>query len=134
MKNIKMEWIPVTTRKLTRKEMEEAAERYGLEPEDFAYSWVFTCPLPEDGQEVLITTRFWGNVCIDTFCIDGEGAYYFAEHDDDDEVLAWMPLPDPYKDPLDHSDEDIRCKAKGCSPEGCKHCDNYEPIDFGGES
>lgn len=129
----KMEWIPVTTRKLTRKEMEEAAERYGMEPEDFADGWVYTCPLPDDDQDVLITTRVWGYVVIDTFCIDEEGAKYFADHEDEGDVLAWMPLPDPYKNPLDHRDEVIRCKAEGCSPEGCKHCDHYEPIEFGGD-
>ena len=49
------------------------------------------------------------------------------------EIVAWMPLPKPYKDPLDHSFEDVQCKAEKCGPEGCKHCEGYEPIEFGGD-
>ena len=48
-------------------------------------------------------------------------------------IIAWMPLPKPYKDPLDHSFEDVQCKAEKCSPEGCKHCEGYEPVEFGGD-
>ena len=129
----KFEWIPITTRKLTEEEKEKAAKEWGLKPEDFDDSWLFTCPLPDDGQEVLITSKLWNDVVIDTFCVDENGAQYFRYHEDEDDVLAWMPLPDPYKDPLDHRNEDIRCKAEKCSPDGCKHCDGYEPIEFGGD-
>jgi len=127
------EWVPITTRKLTKEEKEKAAYEWGLKPEDFDDSWLYTCPLPNDGQEVLVTNRIWGYVVIDTFHIDEEGARYFENYEDEDDLLAWMPLPDPYKDPLDHSDESITCKAEKCSPDGCKHCDGYEPIEFGGE-
>jgi len=58
--------------------------------------------------------------------------FYFDEyaHSNPDfkTVTAWMPAPKPYKDPFDHLDEPIACKAKKCSPDGCKHCDGYEPI------
>lgn len=127
------EWIPITTRKLTKEEKEKAAEKNGMNPEDFDDCWVFTCPLPDIDQEVLVTTKIWGNVVIDTFVDDGEGCSYFEDHYDEDDLLAWMPLPEPYKDPLDHSDEIIRCKAENCSPEGCKHCAGYKPIEFGGD-
>ena len=60
---------------------------------------------------------------------------FFRTHDGTKiDVDAWMPLPEPYKDPLDHSDEPVRCKAEGCSAEGCKHCENYEPVELGGDS
>lgn len=129
-----MKWIPITTRKTTREENEKLAEKYGFDPEELDGSWSYTCPLPEDGQEVLVTTRVWGYVVIDTFYINEDGTPYFEDHDDEDDLLAWMPLPEPYKDPLDHSDEPVRCKAEGCSTEGCKHCENYEPIELGGDS
>ena len=93
----KPEWIPITTRKLTEEEKSRAAEKYGMDPEDFDDSWMYTCTLPEDGQECLVTTKVWGYVVIDTFRVDEDGAEYFEEHEDEDDLLAWMPLPDPYK-------------------------------------
>lgn len=127
-----MNWIPITTRKLTEEEKAREAEKYGMRPEDFDDSWVYTCKLPEDGQEVLVTTRVWGYIVIDTFHVDEDGPW-FENHEEEDEILAWMPLPEPYKDPFDHSYEPIKCKAEKCSPDGCKHCDSYEPIELGGE-
>lgn len=84
-------WIPIKTRPLTNKEKEEYA--------DFGYSEdsidsMYDCPLPEDGEEVLIITRY-DEVTIDTFYRD-EGCY-FETYCDKDDVKAWMPLPKPYK-------------------------------------
>ena len=76
-------WIPVKTRELTAEEKEEHP--------DCTFMW--DCPLPDDAQDVLITTC-WGDVKICTFCVDFNGSY-FDEMDEDD-VLAWMPLPEPY--------------------------------------
>ena len=67
-----------------------------MSPEDFDDMWRYACKIPEDNQECLITTSVWGYVCIDTFHIDEDGAMYFEDHEDEDEVLAWMPLPKPY--------------------------------------
>ena len=131
MKNIKMEWIPVTMRKATEAERKRLAELFCLDPEDLdSNRLIFSSPMPEDEQEILISTAY--GVAIDR-CLVSETGTGLDERGDWDGVLAWMPLPDPYKDPLDHCDEAIRCKAEGCSPEGCKHCDHYEPIDFGGD-
>lgn len=77
-------WIPIKTRELTAEEKEECP--------DITFMW--DCPLPDDAQDVLITTK-WGDVRLCTFCVDDLGSY-FDEMDDDD-VLAWMPLPEPYK-------------------------------------
>ena len=76
-------WIPIKTRELTAEEKEEHP--------DCTFMW--DCPLPDDAQDVLITT-IWGDVKVCTFCIDDMGSY-FDEMDEDD-VLAWMPLPKPY--------------------------------------
>lgn len=79
-------WIPIKTRPLTKEEKEE----FGHE-----YAYMYDCPLPDDGQDVLITD-WCGNVEIDTFCKDYD-AFYFETNCDDGEVIAWMPLPTPYK-------------------------------------
>ena len=79
-------WIPIKTRPMTEEEKEEIGHEY---------AFMYDCPLPDDGQDVLITDCY-GDVEIDTFCRDGEGVY-FENNCDDGEVIAWMPLPEPYK-------------------------------------
>lgn len=78
------EWIPIKTRKLTDEEKEEYPDS----------EFMYDCKLPDDGEEVLITTS-GGHITLDTFCRD-EGCY-FETYCDEDDVLAWMPLPKPYK-------------------------------------
>ena len=53
----------------------------------------FNCPLPEDGQEVLVTTGF-KNVGVDTFINDGDNCC-FEYYCDIGDIIAWMPLPNP---------------------------------------
>lgn len=89
-------WIPIKTEKISEAEKKELAEKYDMSPEDFDDCWRYACKMPEDNQECLITTSVWGYVTIDTFHIDEEGAMYFEDHEDEDDVLAWMPLPKPY--------------------------------------
>ena len=78
-------WTPVKTRPLTDE------ERDGLLIDA---ECAFDCPMPEDGQEVIVTTDL-GGVGIDTFCRDIEGCY-FENYDDD--VIAWMPVPEPWEE------------------------------------
>ena len=80
------EWIPIKTRPLTEEEKNDIA----LEGCEFMYD----CPLPDDGQEVLVTDRL-GYVGIDTFFRDYD--CYFESNCGEEDVLAWMPLPKPYK-------------------------------------
>lgn len=80
-------WIPIKTRPMTDEEKEEIGHEY---------AYMYDCPLPDDGQDVLITDRY-GNVEIDTFCSDYEGVY-FENNCDDDEVTAWQPLPEKYEE------------------------------------
>jgi len=80
-------WIPLTIRPMTDEERE-----YYREWSDVEGAMIFNCPLPEDGQEVLVS--YGGYVCVDTFCKD-DGCYF--EGVDIDDVDAWMPLPEPYK-------------------------------------
>lgn len=90
----KSEWIPVSTRKATKEEIEEAAPKMYLTPEELDGTWMYCCQLPEDGQEVLVTTK-WG-VALVEFTSDEYGCV-FDGYEDEGDVLAWMPLPEPYK-------------------------------------
>lgn len=86
----KGEWIPITKRPVTNEEQElyEDQELYieGL--------MILTCPLPDDGEEVLIT--IYGGVETDTFYKDNDGCYF--EGRDIDDVIAWQKKPEPYKE------------------------------------
>lgn len=83
-------WIPIKTRPMTEEEKEYYSE-YLFEGNGLIYE----CPLPEDGQEVLITSKY-GSVDKTTFYTDCGN--YFENYEDYDEVIAWQPLPEPYKE------------------------------------
>ena len=84
-------WIPIKTRPLTDEESEYYSS-LGFPSEEM--SFIYDCPLPDDGQSVLITNRY-NSVDVDTFYND-DGCY-FEDNCDEDDVLAWMPLPERYK-------------------------------------
>lgn len=84
-------WTPLTKRPMTEEEKE-------LHKEILDYcddAEIFISPLPDDEQEVLITV--FGHVTIDTFEKDSMDGCSFEGYDIDD-VTAWMPLPEPYKE------------------------------------
>lgn len=83
-------WIPVKTRPMTEEEREYYSE-YLVDGDIMIYE----CTLPDDGQEVLITSKF-GRVEKTTFYTDCGN--YFENYEDYDEVIAWQPLPQPYKE------------------------------------
>ena len=83
-------WIPIKTRSMTEEEKEYYSE-YLFEGNGLIYE----CPLPDDGQEVLITSKY-GSVDKTTFYTDCGN--YFENYEDYDEVIAWQPLPQPYKE------------------------------------
>ena len=85
------EWIPIKLRPGTDEEYEAFSQYSDCPRKDFR---VFECPLPDDNQEVLVTTR-WGDVCIDIWHRDVD-CCYFENNSDDDDVIAWMPLPEKY--------------------------------------
>lgn len=88
-------WIPLTKRPLTVKECGEY-----VEGRTFTETMLLNCPLPKDGQWVLISHSD-GYVHTDIFHND-EGACYF-EGFDIDEVEAWKPA-EPYKESEDKND------------------------------
>lgn len=83
-KALDSQWIPIKTRELTEEEKEEYPD----------CTFMYDCKLPEDGEEVLVTT-WCGNVALDTFCRD-DGCYFEYGCDEGD-VIAWMPKPESYK-------------------------------------
>lgn len=82
-------WIKVGYREMTREE----AEEFGVETD----CWMYDCDLPEDNTEVLITSAY-GDVDKVEFCRDVDGACWFDGYEDFDDVIAWMPVPEPYKE------------------------------------
>lgn len=87
------EWIPVTTRPCTDEEFEQMKKLFGedIERDEFPF---FDCPMPNDGQEILITTA-WG-VEKDTCDYDSDYGYALEGRGDWEDVTAWMPSPKPY--------------------------------------
>ncbi len=79
-------WIPVKFRPLTEEEQEEYPY----------YCYIADCPMPNDGEEILVTTTH-GYVNKDISYID-DGFYLDSGYDWKTDVIAWMPLPEPYKE------------------------------------
>lgn len=50
---------------------------------------------PKEESEVLVTTS-WNDVCKAWYS-NGKWRAEFTNEYDDDEILAWMPLPKPYR-------------------------------------
>lgn len=86
-------WIPVKWHKIT--EDERKKEGYPVEWDTY-----LDCLLPNDGDEILITVCGSDgsiHVEIDTCCVD-DGFYLYSGYDWLYDVIAWMPLPKPYKE------------------------------------
>lgn len=82
-------WIPIKTRELTEEEKKHFEEQL-----EMGVNEIICSPLPEDGQEVLIT--MYDRVYLDTFCDDWYGSSF--ENADIEDVKAWKPLPEPYRE------------------------------------
>lgn len=78
-----IEWHKVIQRPLTDEEKEEYSE-YSYVPEN-----MLECPLPDDGQEILVATK-WG---VDTDICSVDEFYYLESGGDWDDVLAWAEMP-----------------------------------------
>lgn len=91
--NAPSQWIPITFREADDDEYKEFLKRYDDIPREECK--VYDCRMPDDGQEVLVTTC-GGYVCEDIFCADPD-AYGFESCSDPGDAIAWMPKPEPYK-------------------------------------
>lgn len=83
------EWVPIKSRPIT----EEERESYGWD-EDITH--ILTCPLPDDGDEILISRNNGKWVDLVVFCNNGYGVGDENGNDWLYEVEAWMPLPKGY--------------------------------------
>ena len=87
-----IEWIPIKLVELTEEEKAKIMlEDTGVVYDDLDYR--YACPLPDDGDSVLISTDY--GVRFADFVNDGDRCG-FDEYDIQ-EVYAWMPLPDVFK-------------------------------------
>lgn len=82
------EWIPIEWHNIT----EEERKREGY-PEEWLTH--MDCVMPDDGQEILITTKN-GQVEKD-ICYRDDYLSLDSGYDWIDDVAAWRPLPEPYK-------------------------------------
>lgn len=81
-------WIPVKYHQISEKERAEE-----FLSKDIQY--MLDCKMPDDGQEILVTNgeTTWQDTCF----IDSNGYYLDGGYDWID-IMAWMPLPKPYKE------------------------------------
>lgn len=86
-------WNPITYRPMTEEEVKRVETYFGL-PLDEKDKKCFSCPMPEHGQEILISTE-WG-VSKDICLYDCDEGYFLDGRGDWEDVDAWMPLPEKY--------------------------------------
>lgn len=90
-------WIPVTYRPMTEEEEKEFCAELGIK-EGSLEDWekrVFTCHLPDDGQEILVSR---GKYVYEDICSWDEYGCGLENNGDWDGIDAWMPKPEPYKE------------------------------------
>lgn len=90
------QWIPVKWHEITDAEREENG--YPKEWEVF-----LDCEMPSDDEKILVTTRY-ATVEADVCYEDGEFSLD-SGYDWVDDIIAWMPLPEPYKGETDENME-----------------------------
>lgn len=89
-----LRWIPVKIRPMTEEERQEWIESLDYDIDiEYEDAVIFDCPMPADGQEILVSYRKWIN--MDKCEIIG-GYYALEGMGNWGDVTAWMPLPEPY--------------------------------------
>ena len=84
-------WTPVKFRPLTDKEQKEYPD----------YSYMADCPMPDDGEDILVTIRSskGGLYVQKDVCYIDDGYYLDSGYDWQTDIAAWMQLPKPYEPP-----------------------------------
>lgn len=90
---MEMKWNKIETRPMTEEEIEEYADWNLSDDEKIMYT-----NIPIDFGEYIVST-ISGYVTVDKFHPDPDGAYFDSY--ELDEIIAWMPLPEPYKETND---------------------------------
>lgn len=89
------QWIPFTWR--------ETTDDDGFDPAEFP---AMACgELPENGQDILVTNG--EHVWSDTF-FDDDGCYLDSGNELFPYVTAWMPLPEPYHEPAQNGECEVK--------------------------
>lgn len=80
-------WIPIKIRECTKEESEQG------------YTFMFDCEMPDIGERVLICGENWIELdeIVEVETVEGVGLGLDSGQDWED-VKAWMPLPEPYKE------------------------------------
>lgn len=86
-------WIPVKFRPLTEEEEIEYPD----------YCYMADCQMPSDEEEILISTVH-GTVEKDIAVFD-DAFYLDSGYDWQTDVVAWMPLPEPYRADMRESED-----------------------------
>lgn len=99
-------WIPIKYRPLTIEERESLSRYFGIDYEETNDDVAFDCPMPDEGQEILISTSYGvaTDVCEHDCTDDGIYMYSLENCGDWEGVNAWMPLPEPYKSEVQDED------------------------------
>lgn len=86
-------WIPFTKRPLTEEERTENPY----------FDYILDCKLPDDGQRILMSINIKGHeqVQLDEYYCDNGESYLDGGYEIGTEAVAWMPLPEPYKEEQD---------------------------------
>lgn len=95
-KALDSQWIPVTYRPMTEEEEKKLCEELGIK-EGSLEDWekrVFTCHLPDDGQEILVS---YDKYVQEDICSWDEYGCGLENNGDWVGIEAWMPKPEPYK-------------------------------------
>lgn len=87
------EWIPI--------KYHETTDDDGIDKN--IYPLFLDCKMPDNGQDILICTK-GGLIGYDT-CFDDDGYYLDSSFDWIDDVVAWMPLPEPYRTEKENNPE-----------------------------
>ena len=77
-------WYKVKTRPLTEEEKRAAIEQFG-----YKFSYMFDCKMPDDGDEILIVTKYG----VDTDVCGMDEGYYLEGLGDWEGVIAWAEMP-----------------------------------------
>lgn len=84
---VDLQWHKLTFRPLTDEEKEEYANQ----------EWTYMIDgLPGFGEDVIVTNGT--NAWVDSFDMDDDGVWLSGTDDDIDGVIAWMELPEAYKE------------------------------------
>lgn len=95
----KIVWHKIKMRPATKEEIEYFKENLDYFDDD--EQEVFDCEMPDDGEEILVVTKY--GVSIDT-CLSDDYGYGLEENSYWDGIIAWAKIP-VYREGESNDDE-----------------------------